>query len=91
MLPDGELLVQMAWRGQEQLVVLVEHEGGYALRSLVLAEGEFTVLTVPRSFLNLKPGLDSDSATEFFLAPGSANLAVLETATRPLDQRDAFS
>lgn len=88
MLPDGEMLVQMAWCGQEQLVVLVEHEEGYALRSLVLTEGEFTVLTVPRSFLNLKPGVDGDSIPEFFLAPGSANLAVLETTARPLDQRE---
>jgi hypothetical protein len=83
-LPPGEQVLDLAWRNESTLVLLVQLAGGYALRKLEMASGNISVISVPKDFGYFKPSTESGAATEFLLSPRGNALAVIEPSAGPL-------
>lgn len=83
-LPPGERVLDLAWRSEATLVLLVSLENGYALRKLDMSSGNLSVISVPKEFSYFKPGPGGKAAAEFLLAPRGNALAVLEPAAGAL-------
>lgn len=83
-LPPGERVLDLAWRSESSMVLLVQLSGGYALRKLDLGTGDISVISVPKEFSYFKPGAEGGVVEEFLLAPHGNALAVLEPGTEVL-------
>jgi hypothetical protein len=83
-LAPGESVIDLAWRSDASMVLLVQLAGGYALRRLDLASGDINVIPVPKEFGYFKPGKEGQPAPQFFLAPRGNALAVLESGSDAL-------
>jgi hypothetical protein len=77
-LPPGEQVLDLAWRGESSLVILVQLAGGYALRKLEMGSGDISVISVPKEFSYFKPSSEGGASEEFMLSPRGNALAVIE-------------
>jgi len=83
-LPTGEEVVDLAWRSDQSIVMLVEVDGGYALRRCDVPTGEISVITAPKGFTRISAEDDDEIQLSFYLADSGTTLAVLENAVDPL-------
>ncbi|MBN2083098.1 hypothetical protein JW859_12945 [bacterium] len=83
-LPAGETVVDLAWSADQSIVMLVEVDGGYALRRCDVNTGEISVISAPRGFTRISAESRDEIRLSFFLAASGTTLAVLENAVDPL-------
>jgi hypothetical protein len=84
-LPPGEHVLDLAWRSESSLVMLVQLSGGYALRKLEIGSGDISVISVPKEFSYFKPSPAGGSADEFLLSPRGNALAVIDPGAGALE------
>lgn len=84
-LPPQEKVLDLAWRNESTMVLLVQLSDGYALRKLELASGNISVIAVPKEFSYFKPDREGEPAPEFLLSPRANGLAVIEPSAGALD------
>ena len=77
-LPPGEQVLDLAWRNETTMVLLVQLNNGFALRKLEMASGNLAVISVPREFGYFKPNPQKGTALEFLLSARGNALAVIE-------------